>query len=70
MTNCYDSVELSCTHGEVQTLIGGALANEGVLEVCYEGDFLPLLLSGVTISEASVVCRQLNLSRGTYSLRV
>lgn len=51
----------------MRPLIGGTSPNEGVLEVCYEGEYLPVSLTGLTIAETNVVCRQLNLSTGNAS---
>ena len=53
-----------CSHGEVRPLIGGTSNKEGAIEVCYRGDFIPVSLKGLTISEASVICKQLNLTAG------
>ena len=61
---CCDSA--GCADGEIRPLIGGASPNEGVVEVCSNGLFRPVSLSSFTVAEASVVCRQLNLSTGMW----
>lgn len=60
----YYDYTTGCSHGEVRPLIGGTSNTEGAIEICYKGNFIPVSLNGMTISEASVMCRQLNLSAG------
>ncbi len=56
-----------CVEGEVRPLIGGTTAAEGLVEVCAGGTFSLVDLNSVTITEASVLCRQLNLGSGNLS---
>ena len=52
-----------CTHGEVRRpLLGGASEDEGVVEVCVNGIYLPVSLDNGNFStrEASIICRQLS----------
>lgn len=53
-----------CTDGDVLPLIGGSTAREGFVEVCVGGVFLPVSLRSFTVTEANVLCRQLNLGTG------
>lgn len=56
----------NCSHGEVRPLVGGSAANEGAIEVCFQGEFFPVYLSGLGLAEASVLCKQLNLSAAGF----
>ena len=58
--SCYDgSITDSCQDGDVQ-LSGGQIPNEGRVEVCFDGRWGTVSDDGWSISEAEVVCRQLN----------
>ncbi len=53
-----------CSGNEIRPLIGGNSPQEGVVEVCLNGIFHRVVLSSVTVREASVMCRQLQLGSG------
>lgn len=55
---------LECTQGNIRPLVGGASSREGLVEVCAGGRFLPVAMDNFTITEASVMCRQLELGSG------
>ena len=59
-----------CTHGDVLSpLLGGASDDEGVVEVCVNGIYLPVSLDNGNFStrEASIICKQLmpQFNKGT-----
>ena len=57
----------SCTHGEVHSpLLGRQSETEGLVEVCVNGTFLPVSLNNgeFTVTEASVICRDLGVGNG------
>ena len=49
-------ISLECTHGDLR-LVGGKTESEGLVELCYEGDWYSVC--GVSFDEASVLCKQL-----------
>ncbi len=61
-----NSSTAACDDGDVRPLLGGPTPSEGLVEVCVNGNFNFIELSTVTVAEASVLCRQLNLSSGKY----
>lgn len=56
--------DAACSDGDVQPLIGGVTANEGFVEICFDGVFHPVLPDTFTVAEARVACRQLGLGSG------
>ena len=48
-----------CTHGNVR-LVGGSVANEGRLELCWFGIWGTVNNANFGTQDATVVCRQLN----------
>ena len=54
----------SCDGSTIRPLIGGTSPKEGLVEVCVRGENLRVLMSSVTVAEASVMCRQLNQGTG------
>ena len=57
----------NCNHGEVRSpLLGGASESEGLVEVCVEGNYLPVSLDNgrFSVREATVICKQLGLGNG------
>ena len=76
---CYETFNMTiaesegCLNGEVLSpLLGGASADEGVVEVCVNGIYLPVSLDNGNFStrEASIICKQLKpqFNRGTSYL--
>ena len=60
----------NCNHGEVRRpLLGGASEKEGIVEVCVEGNYLPVSLDNgrFSVREATVICKQLGLGNGNNS---
>ena len=58
-----------CTHGEVRNhLLGGASESEGLVEVCVDGNYLPVSLDNgkFSVREATVICTELGLGNGIY----
>ena len=51
---------LDCTNGDVR-LIGGNSFNEGIIEVCINGDWVTICDNTWDTKDAIVACRQLNL---------
>ena len=57
----------NCDHGEVRSpLLGGASESEGLVEVCVDGNYLPVSLDNgrFSVREATVICKQLGLGNG------
>ena len=46
----------TCTNGTVR-LINGTIANEGRVEYCYEGEWVPFC--AMSVATASVICNEL-----------
>ena len=67
---CLHSSATACEDGDVRPLLGGPTPLEGLVEVCVNGNFHFVDLSTVTIAEANVLCRQLNLSSGMFGLPI
>ena len=56
---------LVCTIANGVRLTGGTTAMDGQVDVCFEGTYSPVCNNGQwSVSEASVVCRQLGFSAG------
>lgn len=53
--------EVACVDGKVR-LVGGQSTSEGRVEVCFDGAWGTVCHNEWGISDASVVCRQLNHS--------
>ena len=53
-----------CSNGDVRPLFGGAAASQGNVEVCFNGVYHLVSRDNFTISDASVICRQLGLETG------
>ena len=55
---CQNPTNVTCIEGRVR-LVGGAIANEGRVEVCAAGVWGTICDDDFDVSEAVVVCRQL-----------
>ena len=55
-----------CTDGDMR-LVGGAIAQEGTIEICYEGSWGHICGYGWDVIDAFVACRQLGYTNsGMY----
>ena len=53
-----------CVEGSVE-LVGGVLSErEGAVRVCMSGNFVPVSVEGLSILEASLLCRQAGRGQG------
>ena len=58
----------NCTDGDIR-LRGGATDSEGRVEICFNNHWGSICDNGWDISDATVVCKQLNYStEGTFGL--
>ena len=57
-----------CNDGDA--LLGGASKAEGIVEVCFNGTYLPVSLDNgrFSVREATAICNQLNLGNGLSSI--
>ncbi len=68
---CDRLINDTCTNGSVR-LVGGAIINEGRVEICLDNVWVTVCDEGFDTSEAAVVCRQLgyDVSRGKLVISV
>ena len=62
----------NCVHGDIRTpLLGGVSDDEGVVEVCVNGTYYPVSLNKgrFSVTEATVICKQLKLGNGSSTAR-
>ncbi len=45
-------------------LVGGIREGEGVVKVCVDGNSVPVSIKGLSILEASLLCRKSGLGQG------
>ncbi len=59
------SLTAGCVAGSVD-LVGGVLSEtEGAVRMCMDGNYVPVSIEGLSILEATLLCRQAGMGQGT-----
>lgn len=53
-----------CSNDDIRPLLGGNSPQEGLVEVCHNGRFHRIPANAISIHEATVICRQLEVGSG------